>query len=210
MKREPVNHPSTDAAKTSPNAISAGPPETGEATLSVDQPGSSTPAEFDATLTRGPSSSAPGAGGISVSSLSDYELLAEIARGGMGIVYKARHRKLNRIVALKVTRAGQHASKVEEQRFLAEAEAAAKLDHPNIVPIYEIGEGSDQHFFSMAFVEGESLAQATREGPLPPRRAAELMQQVAEAMAYAHSRGVIHRDLKPSNILLDASGQPRR
>lgn len=141
--------------------------------------------------------------------IGDYEILAEIARGGMGIVYKARHTRLNRVVALKVTRAGQHTSQPEKQRFLAEAEAAAKLDHPNIVPIFEVGEGADQHFFSMAFVEGESLAQAIREGPLPPRRAAELMKSVADAVAYAHGQGVIHRDLKPSNILLDVSGQPR-
>lgn len=167
-------------------------------------PSSPTPAQFDSTLPRtGPATSDPAGG------LGDYELLAEVARGGMGIVYKARDRRLNRVVALKVTRAGRFESDHEARRLVAEAEAAAKLDHPHIVPIYEVGEAGGQHFFSMAFVEGESLAEATRAGPLPPRRAAGVMKHVADAVAYAHAHGVIHRDLKPSNILLDPGGQPR-
>lgn len=139
----------------------------------------------------------------------DYELLAEIARGGMGIVYKARQVSLNRIVALKMILAGQLASPQDVERFHIEAEAAANLDHPGIVPIYEVGEHEGQHFFSMAFVDGPSLAQRLTEGPLPPVPAAELIRKVAEAVAFAHARGVIHRDLKPGNILLDADGQPR-
>ena len=141
--------------------------------------------------------------------LGDYELLGEIARGGMGIVYKARHRKLDRVVALKLTRAGQMLAPDEAQRFYLEAQAVAKLDHPHIVPIYEVGESEGRHFFAMALVEGQSLAQRVAQKPLPSREAALLVRQVALAMAYAHERGVIHRDLKPGNILVDASDQPR-
>lgn len=141
--------------------------------------------------------------------LGEYQLLSEIARGGMGIVFKARHRKLNRIVALKVTRSDKQSPEEESFRFLAEAEAAAKLDHPNIVPIYEVGEDGGRLFFSMAYVEGKSLAQLVRASPLTPRRAVELIKQVADAVSYAHSNGVIHRDLKPGNILVDGKGLPR-
>jgi len=127
----------------------------------------------------------------------------------MGIVYKARHRKLQRVVALKVTRAGDLALAGEMQRFQVEVQAVAKLDHPTIVPIFEAGEVDGRCYFSMALVEGQSLAQRIAERPLPPREAAELMRQVAGAIAYAHAQGVIHRDLKPGNILMDRTGQPR-
>ncbi|HTU16930.1 MAG TPA: serine/threonine-protein kinase, partial [Gemmataceae bacterium] len=139
----------------------------------------------------------------------DYELLQEIAHGGMGIVYKARQKKLHRIVALKMIRAGHWASVEEVQRFYLEAEATAQLDHPGIVPVYEFGEHEGQHFFSMGLVEGGSLATRLRDGPLPQREAATLVQRVAQSVDYAHQQGIIHRDLKPANILLDKDGQPK-
>ena len=119
----------------------------------------------------------------------DYELLERIARGGMGVVYKARQKKLQRIVALKMILTGELASAHEIDRFGLEAEAVAQLDHPGIVPIFEVGELDGQHFFSMAYVEGGSLAGQLRKGPLPPRRAAELVQLMAVAVAYAPRSG---------------------
>ena len=139
----------------------------------------------------------------------EYELLGEIARGGMGVVYRARQRGLNRLVAVKVLLAGEFASAEFVRRFRREAEAAASLQHPNIVAVYEVGEIEGQQFFSMELVEGKNLAEHLREQPLPARRAATWLKTIAEAVHYAHQRGVLHRDLKPSNILLDAVEQPR-
>ncbi|MFO0817471.1 MAG: serine/threonine-protein kinase [Pirellulales bacterium] len=141
--------------------------------------------------------------------LGNYELLDEIARGGMGVVYRARQIGLNRIVALKLILAGRFASKDEERRFRNEAEAAARLRHPGIVPIYEIGEQDGQPFFSMAFVDGVSLDARLQQGPLPMTEAARLTQLVAEAVAHAHSQGIVHRDLKPHNILLEGANEPK-
>ncbi|MBL8819616.1 MAG: serine/threonine protein kinase [Planctomyces sp.] len=139
----------------------------------------------------------------------DYELLQEIARGGMGVVYRARQITLNRTVALKMILSGRLASSEDVARFYIEAEAAATLNHPNIVPIYEIGQQDGQHFFTMGFIEGMSLQDQVHSGPMAPRDAAILMIKVVQAIEYAHSNGVIHRDLKPANILLDMNGEPK-
>jgi serine/threonine-protein kinase len=127
----------------------------------------------------------------------------------MGVVYKARQVSLNRIVALKMILAGQLASAADVLRFHTEAEAAANLDHPGIVPIHEVGVHEQQHYFSMGYVAGPSLAQKVAAGPLPAKEAAEMVHQVTEAVAYAHGQGVIHRDLKPANVLLDKNSRPR-
>ena len=140
--------------------------------------------------------------------LGDYELLEEVARGGMGVVFRARQVSLNRTVAVKVLRDAWLATPVQVKRFRAEAANAAKLKHPNIVTVHEVGEQGGQHYFAMDLVAGANLAELTREGPLAPRRAAELVKKVAEAVQHAHQEGVLHRDLKPSNVLLDTQDEP--
>jgi eukaryotic-like serine/threonine-protein kinase len=140
----------------------------------------------------------------------DYELLAEVGRGGMGVVYRARQVRLNRLVALKLLAAGEFASAQFIERFRTEAQAAAALDHPNIVPIYEVGEVGTQPFFTMRLVQGGTLADRLAEGggPFQATEAANLISQVARAVHYAHQRGVLHRDLKPGNILLNSANEP--
>ena len=127
----------------------------------------------------------------------------------MGVVYKARQVSLNRVVALKMILAGQLASEADLQRFQGEAEAAAKLDHPGIVPIHEVGEHEGQQYISMSFVDGESLAEHIHAAPLPAPDAAELMTQIVSAVMHAHEHGVIHRDLKPANVLIGKDHRPR-
>jgi eukaryotic-like serine/threonine-protein kinase len=138
----------------------------------------------------------------------DYELLAEIGRGGMGVVYKARQKGLNRLVALKMILAGRLSAEEDLRRFRTEARAAAGLRHPNIVAVHEVGEVGGQLFFSMQFIEGCTLAQRLTDGPLSSRVAADYVRQLALAVDYAHRQGILHRDLKPSNILLDQDGLP--
>jgi serine/threonine protein kinase len=144
------------------------------------------------------------------SAFGSYELIEEVARGGMGVVYKARQAKLDRIVAIKMILPTQFDSDSAVRRFQLEAEAAAKLDHPGVVPIYDVGEQDGQHYLSMAFVDGESLAaRIARSGRAQPQEAARIVRDVAQAVQHAHDRGIVHRDLKPANILIDATGRPR-
>lgn len=139
----------------------------------------------------------------------DYEILEEIAHGGMGVVYKARQTSLNRTVAVKMILAGQLANESDVKRFQAEAEAAANLHHPGIVGIYEVGVQDGQHYYSMEYIDGQNLAQILREKAIPIATAAEYMRDIATVLEFAHGRKVLHRDLKPSNILLDANGRLR-
>jgi serine/threonine-protein kinase len=142
-------------------------------------------------------------------SVPGYEVLGELGRGGMGVVYRARQVALNRVVALKMVLSGGHAAAQERTRFLVEAEAIAAVKHPGIVGVYDFGTHDGLPFFSMEFCEGGSLAGKLAENPLPPREAARLVEQVARAVQAAHEQGIVHRDLKPGNILLGSDGAPK-
>jgi len=140
--------------------------------------------------------------------LGDYELLDEVGRGGQGVVFRARQKSLNRIVALKVIGLGQWATQAHLKRFRLEAEAAASLDHPCIVPIYEVGESDGRCYFSMKFVDGGQLDEVVKRAPLYIRQAVELITKIARTVHYAHEHGILHRDIKSGNILVDAKGEP--
>lgn len=159
-------------------------------------------------VNQGVNANSGGSSTIVTGSFGKYDLLGELGRGGMGVVYKARQRDLNRLVALKMILASEWASAEEVSRFQAEARAAARLRHRNIVGIHEVGEELGRHFFAMDFVEGQSLAAVISRGPLSPETAAGWMVSIARAVDHLHSQGLIHRDLKPSNILIDAEGEP--
>jgi serine/threonine-protein kinase len=138
----------------------------------------------------------------------DYELLEELGRGGMGVVYRARQKSLDRIVALKIILGGSAATRADLARFRGEAETAARLNHPHIVPVYDVGQLDGVPYFTMRYVRGTTLAHRLADGPLPGRDATQLLAPVVRAIAKAHQQGVLHRDLKPSNILFDAEGRP--
>lgn len=174
--------------------------------LNLEEPSNAT-----AVLSSGPTLPCSSFTGTRIRYFGDYELLDEIARGGMGIVFKARQVSLNRVVALKLISTGALATQELVKRFQAEAEAAASLSHPHIVPIHEIGQHQGQHYFSMGLIAGPNLRLAIAEGQYPlsdPHTAVQMVAKVARAVHYAHQRGVLHRDIKPSNILLDEQGEP--
>ncbi|HKX60900.1 MAG TPA: protein kinase, partial [Verrucomicrobiae bacterium] len=182
--------------------------------LALEPPGEEAPLSALSSADDGSPAAPSGIGnrkseiGNRVRYFGDYELVEEIARGGMGVVYKARQVSLNRTVALKMILAGDFSSPAMVERFQTEAEAAARLEHPNIVPVYEIGTHEGQHYFSMRFLDGGTLTQAMAREKFSPRRTAELVVKVARAVHHAHQRGILHRDLKPGNILFDQAGEP--
>ncbi|QDV71706.1 Serine/threonine-protein kinase PknB [Rosistilla carotiformis] len=169
--------------------------------------------ELDADTIAGTDSSVAGARLLAAphpgTIIDDYEIIDEIARGGMGVVYRARQRSLGRIVALKMVLPGEATTDKDRQRFANEARAAADLDHPGIVPVFDVGVYGGQPYFTMAYVNGESLSAKLHDGPLSPPQAAAIARDVARAISTAHDRQIVHRDLKPANILMEPDGQPR-
>ena len=180
-----------------------------EAGTDAGRTGAYSPAQ-PPTLTSGESTAGPPLG-TKVRYIGDYELLEELGRGGMGVVYQARQISLNRVVALKMILAGEHAGEKELARFRSEAEAVARLQHPNIVQIFEVSEHDGHPYFSLEFCAGGSLEKKINGTPWPARPAAQLVETLAQAMHTAHKAGIVHRDLKPANILLqlDEAGRMR-
>ncbi len=188
---------------------------------SVAKSGDTPPADIYATMARAiPAGDAgatiasmptvgPAVAGLPFDRVGEYDILDKIGHGGMGLVLKARSRRLKRVVALKLIKVGQLAEEQEVARFMVEARAAAHLEHPNIVGVYDVGEHAGSPFFTMEYVEGQSLHKLISERPLQPRRAAIIIRKLALAVAYAHEAGILHRDLKPQNILLDKYEEPK-
>jgi TolB-like protein/predicted Ser/Thr protein kinase len=190
--------PETPIAARDPSTITA---------TEADDGGSAGNVEANAAAATGHSEeAAPSA--ATLGELGDYELLKVVGRGGQGVVYRAHQKSLNRTVALKVISLGSWATEAHLKRFRREAEAAARLEHPGIVPIHEVGERDGSCYFSMKFVEGGQLDEVVRRTPMSIRQAAELIAKVARTVHYAHEHGILHRDIKPGNILLDAKGEP--
>jgi serine/threonine protein kinase/Flp pilus assembly protein TadD len=198
--REDHTVPRPSAADTEATRAGSVPPDTGAAA----DPGTIADPDPHATQAGTTPTQLPRPPGVRAV-VPGYEILRELGRGGMGVVYLARQTKLNRVVALKMILSGGHAGQEELDRFLAEAEAVAQLQHSNIVQIFESGEHEGLPYFSLEYVGGGTLAQQVREQPLPPRKAAWVVEQLARGVAYAHARGVVHRDLKPENVLLAES-----
>src|SRR5947207_10912357 len=192
----------------SPDAPVAGVDSSAEASAKAYDPGRVDEASRDQENATVADSKEAARAATMLGELGDYELLEEIGRGGQGVVFRARQKNLNRIVALKVISLGQWANKAHLKRFRLEAEAAARLEHPGIVPIYEVGEGDGSCYFSMKFVEGGQLDEVIRREPMAPRRAAGLIAKVARTVHYAHEHHILHRDIKPGNIMIDQQGEP--
>ena len=206
--RAPATGPNPEANPRRPDAHTEG-RGPGAASTRAETAGNRTSASGDPARTADVRGSAPDlARGATVRYFGDYEVERELGRGGMGVVYKARQVKLNRLVALKVIRAGVLADATDLRRFQNEAEAVASLDHRGIVPIYEVGEHDGQRYFSMKFIEGGNLADQLASFRDNPSAAVSLMIETAEAVQHAHIRGILHRDLKPANILIDRKGHP--
>jgi serine/threonine-protein kinase len=183
-------------------------PEAGSMTIDYSPTRAKAAEDLNSRLISGPA--APPTGKLGAfPRVAGYELLAELGRGGMGVVYKARQKGLNRLVALKMVLAGGHAGPEHLARFQIEAEAVARLKHPYIVQIYEVGERDGLPFFSLELVDGGSLARLIDGEPQPPRKAAEMLSKLAHGVHYAHQNGIVHRDLKPANILLTSDGTPK-
>ncbi len=181
----------------------------GSGFLELNPSAISTNPTIRASQTTDPEIAGDSAGSAPTGMIGGYQILGRIASGGMGVVYKAYQPQLDRIAAIKLIKTGGLADEGQARRFELEARAAARLDHPGIVPVYEIGKQDGRLFLAMAFVEGESLWQKVQAAPLEPKQAARIMQQVAEAIQFAHVQGIVHRDLKPQNILLTKNDQPR-
>ena len=212
---EPESHSNADDETIHPQGVEAKSDGADEVTETASQNvtpppplgGGAAPTDVPARLGK-PESDSKG-DSTPLGDFGDFELLEWIAEGGMGVVYKARQKSLNRLVALKMIRSGSLAGESEIRRFQTEAEAAASLNHPNIVPVHAVGEHDGRSYFAMAYIDGMNLSRALARSRWSPRDAAELIATIADAVAAAHERGIIHRDLKPSNILITESGQPK-